>query len=1073
MAKERKIKEIQTGGGAGRRVLAFFLGLLFGIILIFGALGGAVYYVYTRPIKDTVKLLDGNESNGTIYQLLFGDGTSTGYLSADYAAKTVGDLIKDTTTAVQTLTNGGSLSALEGLSPKVRTTVRKLLEQTDAYAVPLDEETLMTTPINELGSYVGTQLKETPAGALLKAFNEGVETEDPILLALCYGEEGVDYTTVDGEIVMLNGTNGTTLRELFGGTGVSDQIDKVPLEAIADDASDPIIRTLAYGPASHYDTVTDADGNIVRVEMKQMVFTWENSKLYDIDGEEVDGSFDEATKVLTLTTGEVYYLETKAKTSSEATYYLAFTDEERTSPALYKKLTVGDFTEDAEGLVDGLYLSDALNVNESSHQVLISLAYGAEGEQYTVNEDGTIKLNDGVTPRTIGDLKAESNDLINDIYLKDVLNVTPESHKVLISLAYGKKDIDYEIVDVVADGEIVSKKFEMKEGKTPKTLGDISGENSSNLINDIYIADALDVTPSSHRVLISLAYGHEGVNYDIVDGVIEPRSGEENQPRTLADLSGENSEELINGIYLADALNVTPESDSVLITLAYGKKGRDYVIEDGTFVMKKGAPRTLADLSGDISPLLDDIELADVMDPDFDSPIIMYLLYGREGIHYKVETKDGEKVAVPLQQRIAIFGENAYNPYGELLTGSFDDGKLKRELDTTNYAYTVTVTDDEGTETKTVYKYDPDAPIGTLEIAGVGTATYYYLTDEDSTPVYYEPTCLGELSGEDSTISLLTKRLTIKELLGDEETQDNIFLKHVQNETIDTLPDAINDLTFTDVYAQDIYKTVGIGDSSYSPDANGEKSYFIDKNGDPVKDANGNIVYTGDDISTVKDNLVVTSTWWYLLHNDEQCHKMHCKNGSNCPNTASECTQRRTCEINSCGLDDEACHVGNKEQGGEHLGHCHLGDSCPYNTEEDDGTCQAIPDCSRKGCIYDYKITDFDALVTNMTDNMKDATLLCLEHDGIVELSAEELHTSIKSEIDLSSLGMKSIPIDTPNRTEIKTDANGEAIKDEDGNPVYAKKVYLYEMTINEILTYASSVLEAISTLETTLNRGA
>ncbi len=1068
MAKERRIKEVQTGGGAGRRVLAFFLGFLLGIIFLVGALGGAAYYVYTRPIKDTLELL-GQDEDSSIYQALFGNGTEAGFLAPDYANKKVSTLIKDTTTAVSALAKGGSLTDVEKISPKVRTTVQKLLETTNEYGVPLEENDLMSKPITELGSYTGTKMKETPVGGLLKGFNGGVETEDPIMLALCYGEEDVDYVYENGEIKMLDGTNGITINELLTGTGVTDQINKMPLEAVDIDPDDPIMRTLAYGPASHYTTITDSKGTVVRVEMKQMTFTYDGSKLYDIDGDEVDGTFNPETGILTLKEGGVYYLEAKTKTGGETTY-VAFSNAEKSKPALYKKSKINDLTQNASSLVDDMYLSDALDVNNESHKVLISLAYGAEGEDYTVDKDGKIQLKEGVSPRTIGDLKGDNEELINGIYLKDALNITPDSHKVLIALAYGKKDIDYELVD----GEFI-----MKEGKTPKTLGDISGDKSTELINDIYIADALDVTPASHRVLISIAYGHENEDYIIVGDEICPVDADTPlKPRTLGELSGDNSSEVINGIYLADALNVTPETDNVLITLAYGKAGKDYKIENDKFVMQGDSkPRTLNDLSGDISTLLNDIMLADVMDPDFDSPIIMYLLYGREGIHYKKETKNGETVATALQQRIAILGEEAYNPYGELLTGTFDDGNIIRTLDTANKTYTVTVKEGTGasqTTTTTVYKYTETPAEGTpatpatLMIEGVGEATYVFLTDEAGTPVYYGTT-LGELSGYENKISMLTKRLTIRELLGDAETEDNIFLKHVQDETIDTLPDAINDLTFTDVYAQDIYETVGINDSNYSNEANGLKSYFVDANGKPVKYADGTIVYTGDDISTVKDKLVVTSTWWYLLHNDEKCHEAHCKGGLNCSNEASACPLGRTCEVNSCSLDEATCHAGNKDQGGEHWGHCHLGDSCPYKTEADDGVCEAIPDCSRKGCVYDYKITEFDALVTNMTDNMKSATLLCLEHDGIVDLSAEELHVLIKSEISLNSLNV-TVPIETPKRTEIKTDENGDPITDESGNPIYSSKVYLYEMTINEILTYASDVLDAITQLEETVN---
>ena len=74
-----------------------------------------------------------------------------------------------------------------------------------------------------------------------------------------------------------------------------------------------------------------------------------------------------------------------------------------------------------------------------------------------------------------------------------------------------------------------------------------------------------------------------------------------------------------------------------------------------------------------------------------------------------------------------------------------------------------------------------------------------------------------------------------------------MFFKHVQDETIETLPNAINGLTIQQVYETDIYKT----------DENGN---FLDKNGN---------------ITTNKDEYAVEHEWWYLLHDSEVCAAEH------------------------------------------------------------------------------------------------------------------------------------------------------------------------------------------------------
>lgn len=65
----------------------------------------------------------------------------------------------------------------------------------------------------------------------------------------------------------------------------------------------------------------------------------------------------------------------------------------------------------------------------------------------------------------------------------------------------------------------------------------------------------------------------------------------------LAYLSGSMGAEL-NGIYIKDVLSVTAESSPILLTLAYGEEGVDFEIVEGNIVMLGGArPKTIGDLS--------------------------------------------------------------------------------------------------------------------------------------------------------------------------------------------------------------------------------------------------------------------------------------------------------------------------------------------------------------------------------------------------------------------------------------------------------------------------------------------
>ncbi len=782
MANKRKV--VNTGGGG--KILAFLLGMFMGIAAVAGAAGGVVYYLWKKPLKNAVKLIDRKE-NGEIYQLLFKEGS--GLLDPKYAESTVNVLLKDVVTALSAMQNNGTLADLQKLSPKVGAVVDKLLNTTSEYGVPLSKEEMMQMPVKELLNYVTLQIKDTPLSGFIKGVN-GKETTEPFLLALCYGEEGVDYYRDEtGAVVMMNGAKETTINGLFDEGGVTQVMDKIALESVSGkiNKDDPVMRTLAYGSPNRYTTVVDEEGKVTDVQMNQIVYTWDGATLYDIDGEEAEGVFDEGAKTFTPTEGVTYYLDTAARTTSPIAYY-AYKDEGRTQKALYPKTKINDLMSDTSSLADGLYLADALKVDGNSHRILISLAYG---EGYSVGEDGKVTPAEGVTPRSIGDLK-------------------------------------------------------------------------------------------------------------------------------------KNSTEIINGMSLADALNVTPTSNNALITLAYGKEGRDYVVEEGEFKMLGDSkPRTLEDISQNMSTVVKDIALADVVDPDFDSAISMYLLYGREGIHYEVVTENEQKKAVPLKQRIAVLDGKAYNPYGEELTGVLDeDGR------------TFTVTEGEGEEAKTtVYEYVDVNGEGAeyLTLPDGKQATYYFLQKEGK-DLYYQPNGIADLSGENSVLTMLTGRLTLQEILGEDVVKDNIFLKHLKGETIDSLPAAIDHLKVTDVYAKEVFKTEE-EDGTY---------YYLDKD--------GNRFARVDDTLTQeqKDKRVLVGVWWYLLHNDHA----------------------------------ESCHL---------QGHCALGEDCLYKDNDPESVCTAPltncptdADTGKVVCFEEYFVKDLAELISNMTNNIEGATLRQLKVDKVV-----------------------------------------------------------------------------------------
>lgn len=656
--RKKKRKPVRKKSGFFGKILCLFLGLILGIVATVGGIVGAGYWLYTRPLDKTVYTID-KFVDADLYAMLFGstdeDGNVTyGYLSETYAEKTVKALVGDIEKATKALTgDNGTLASLNDISPKVGSTVDSLLKNLEKYNIPLTREGLLNTPLKSsegketLQEYFENAIMATPAGDFFQAFNGELS---PLLLALCYGEEDTDYVkNDDGKIVMLGSSEKTKLGDLLG-KDMSKVLDKVPVETVLKvKTDDPMLCTLAYGAEYRYTVNEDQT-----VTMNPIVYGYEITdgtvKFYDYEGEEIPCT--------------------------------------------------------AKALIPDLYaLSIETGKTDENGAPIFETQYAELGENGKANvyKDASKTEVLRYKKTTVGELQEDSKAVIDNIYLKDALNVTAKSHKVLISLAYGEYGVDYTIV-----GE---------------------GENAS----------------------------------------IQPKAG-----------------------------------------------GR--------------TPRTIGELRNDSNGLLNGVQLSDVIDEKRDDKVIMYLLYGRENVHYEIDpVTDKPRM---LQRRIAILGEQVYNEYGEVLTKKTETAGIFKD------------------ENGVIYKYDPSSPFDTLSVK-VGktkrTASLFYLTDETGNKVYYKKATLGDMSGNDSPISKLTQRLTASEVLG-KDLSGHTFFKHVQNETIADLPDAVENLTIQQVFETDIFKMDGNGD-------------FLDKDDKVTTDPTKRVLKPD------------SRAWWYLLHNEEDCHK--------------------------------------------------------------------------------------------------------------------------------------------------------------------------------------------------------
>ena len=313
--------------------------------------------------------------------------------------------------------------------------------------------------------------------------------------------------------------------------------------------------------------------------------------------------------------------------------------------------------ETASGLLKGLKLGDVLGISpldqfddakKDPDPMMLALAYGEEGTDYVIEEkDGEkviVWLGDS-GPRTIGDLTAGDSAIFDTITLASVMNLTPASDPIMISLAFGK-DTHYTIVE--EEFVMLPQKYTLKEG----VLYDDNGEAvtaEATGVEGVYKVTFVKGTGETQKTEIYYAKADSAGDAEYYLYTDETCAGEKvlYKKTSIGDLKGDNASDIIKDIQLATVLDLTPSSDSILIALAYGNEGEDfeYVLDGegnktGFRMLGDAKPRTIKQLKD--SNLVNEIRLSAILQTKPEDKITMYLLYGVEGTHYKME--NGEVV---------------------------------------------------------------------------------------------------------------------------------------------------------------------------------------------------------------------------------------------------------------------------------------------------------------------------------------------------------------------------------------------------------------------------------------------
>ena len=596
-------------------------------------------------------------------------------------------------------------------------------------------------------------------------------SSDPTLLALAYGTEGVDYEIDEAtnEIVPLEGgkapvtvgdlTNDETAAEIFNGLQLGSVLGISPLDLYDDDPDndpDPVMLSLAYGEEGTHYIVTDADG--------------------------------------------VYSVEW-------------LTDPETNEP--YGPRTIADLKDG--GFIDELQLASVLNVSpldEDSDALMTALAYGNEGEHYRIvtDENGSRRIewlldpetNEPYGPRTIADLR-DGSAALDELWLSTVLDVTAQSDGIMLSLAYGNEGEDYEIVD----GEIV-----MLNGAKPRSIGELK---DGGLIDGVRLSAIVTADPDD-AITMYVLYGVEGVHYETdadTGAVVMLR-------REIAVYGGNAYDE--RGDLLPGTLQETDDgyiyTDGETVWLLEERSGKTTEIEtDGETVEapcyyaadETGgavyyAPRTIGDFSGESSLLSDitkDLTIGDLMGEGEQSGLIAAVS------DWKIDDlNDQDKIMSLKIGDVMQIDETSTGILRAMADWSLGD------LNNQNKIMSLKISD--------VMEIDGTSPV-VLQTMLEKDWTLADLNDKDT----FESLTLAEVIEIDETnpdtpdllISLrdaeigalgdAVNSLKLTQMLGEDDVQNNRFLRHLADSTVLTLADDLSDLSIAEVFADDVYTTDG------------------------------------------------------------------------------------------------------------------------------------------------------------------------------------------------------------------------------------------------------------------------
>ncbi len=244
-------------------------------------------------------------------------------------------------------------------------------------------------------------------------------------------------------------------------------------------------------------------------------------------------------------------------------------------------------------------LIGALGSVNTGDEIMMTLLYGTKGVHYTVVEEGVEMLPVIFTLKEDGKFYDDTDvpfEKSGDVWVKDALTIAASDGEyayVVTETVEGTSETVYEL-KLKAGETNVYEAYLAGELQTHSglTLGDLMGGQMDilSIVGTLSLGQLLNLNGNSDPMLLSLAYGERGKDYEVVadsdgDGYPDVQMLGESKPMTLNDLTG-NTDALFQRLALGDVMGLKQGDDSILMSLAYGPTDH-YSFDTNGFVQMK------------------------------------------------------------------------------------------------------------------------------------------------------------------------------------------------------------------------------------------------------------------------------------------------------------------------------------------------------------------------------------------------------------------------------------------------------------------------------------------------------